>query len=249
MDNDKEVAVLIDAENISPKYLDLIFEEANEDGLVTYKRTYGDWTTPNMNSWKEELLKYGLQPIQQFANTHGKNSSDSALIIDAMDILYKGNVDVFCLCTSDSDFTRLASRLRESGKIVIGMGETKTPEAFVKSCNRFKHLDLIGAEAKKEDEKAEAEAKTKAPKPKEATSGHPSIDDIKEYVKKIISESGEGSCLAGKIGEDLKKKFPNFDARNYKFPSLSSLLKKLGFKATGGTKEDLDNGKPLRISL
>ena len=130
------------------------------------------------------------------------------------------------------------------------MGNSKTPEAFVKPCNMFKHLELIEPEDKKENEKAEAEAKTKAHKAKEVTtSGQISIEEIKDYVTKIISESEEEGCLASKIGDDLIKKFPDFDPRNYEFARLSSLLKNLGFKATGGTKVDLDNGRLLRFSL
>ena len=138
MDNEKRFAVLIDADNVSEKYIKGILDEISNDGVATYKRIYGDWTKPNLGSWKNVLLENSITPIQQYSYTTGKNATDSALIIDAMDILYSGNVDGFCLVSSDSDFTRLASRLRESGMTVVGMGERKTPSAFIAACHQFK---------------------------------------------------------------------------------------------------------------
>jgi len=138
-----QYAVLVDAENVSPKYIDLIFAEASNYGVTTYRRIYGDWTSTRNNGWKEILLDNSITPIQQYSYTEGKNASDSAMIIDAMDILYGGNIDGFILVSSDSDFTRLASRLRESGMSVIGMGESKTPNAFISACNSFKYLDIL----------------------------------------------------------------------------------------------------------
>jgi uncharacterized LabA/DUF88 family protein/Fe-S-cluster formation regulator IscX/YfhJ len=143
MKKDNRFAVLIDAYNISDKYVRLILDEISNDGVATYKRIYGDWTKPALGPWKKVLLDYSITPIQQYGYTTGKNSTDAAMIIDAMDILYSGNVDGFCLVTSDSDFTRLAARLRESGMDVVGMGERKTPKAFVASCNKFKYLDIL----------------------------------------------------------------------------------------------------------
>ncbi|MDD7542585.1 MAG: NYN domain-containing protein, partial [Peptoniphilaceae bacterium] len=138
MSDEARYAVLIDAENVSSKYIHVIFDEASNYGISTYRRIYGDWTSTRNNQWKDLLLNNSISPIQQYSYTNGKNSSDSALIIDAMDILYTGSVDGFVLVSSDSDFTRLASRLRESGMNVIGMGETKTPNAFISACNVFK---------------------------------------------------------------------------------------------------------------
>lgn len=144
MENDsKIIAVLIDAENVSPKYIKSILNEISMDGTPAYKRIYGDWTSTDMTGWKKVLLENNLTPIQQFTYTQGKNASDSAMIIDAMDILYSGNCDGFCLVSSDSDFTRLASRLRESRMFVIGMGESKTPMAFKAACDSFKYLDIL----------------------------------------------------------------------------------------------------------
>ena len=140
---DMKIAVLIDAENISSKYASIILQEASSMGNLIYKRIYGNWTTSTLNSWKKELLDNAIQPIQQYSNTGGKNSSDSALIIDAMDLLYQKRLDAFCIVSSDSDFTRLASRLRESEMFVLGMGEQKTPRAFISACNKFVYLDLL----------------------------------------------------------------------------------------------------------
>lgn len=140
---DMKIAVLIDAENISSKYASIILQEASSMGNLIYKRIYGNWTTPALNTWKKELLDNAIQPIQQYSNTVGKNSSDSSLIIDAMDLLYQKRLDAFCIVSSDSDFTRLASRLRESEMFVLGMGEQKTPRAFISACNKFVYLDLL----------------------------------------------------------------------------------------------------------
>lgn len=143
MDQEMRYAVLIDAENISPKYIKIVMDEISNYGITTYRRIYGDWTSNRNNSWKDILLENSITPIQQYSYTDGKNSSDSALIIDAMDILYSMSVDGFCLVSSDSDFTRLASRLRESGMKVVGMGESKTPKSFISACNTFKYLDIL----------------------------------------------------------------------------------------------------------
>ncbi|SHE32190.1 Uncharacterized conserved protein, LabA/DUF88 family [Atopostipes suicloacalis DSM 15692] len=143
MSKEQQYAVLVDAENVSPKYINIIFSEASNYGVTTYRRIYGDWTSTRNNGWKEILLDNSITPIQQYSYTDGKNSSDSAMIIDAMDILYGESVDGFILVSSDSDFTRLASRLRESGMNVIGMGESKTPNAFISACNSFKYLDIL----------------------------------------------------------------------------------------------------------
>ena len=152
MASDSRFAVLIDADNVSVKYIKIILDELSKDGIATYKRIYGDWTNPALISWKSTLLDNSITPIQQYSYTTGKNSTDSAMIIDAMDILYSGRVDGFCLVSSDSDFTRLASRLRESGMTVIGMGESKTPNSFIAACNKFKYLDILSAADEEETE-------------------------------------------------------------------------------------------------
>lgn len=162
MASDSRFAVLIDADNVSVKYIKTILDEISKDGIATYKRIYGDWTNPSLISWKSTLLDNSITPIQQYSYTTGKNSTDSAMIIDAMDILYSGRVEGFCLVSSDSDFTRLAARLRESGMTVIGMGESKTPNSFIAACNKFKYLDILSAAEEDEPEEAKAEPAKKA---------------------------------------------------------------------------------------
>ena len=152
---DRRFAVLIDADNVSDKYVKIILDEVSNEGVANYKRIYGNWTSPNMASWKNVLLDHSITPIQQYSYTTGKNATDSAMIIDAMDILYSGKVEGFCLVSSDSDFTRLASRLREGGMMVIGMGERKTPKPFIAACNMFRYLDVL----------ATADAAAPAPQP------------------------------------------------------------------------------------
>lgn len=162
-DSGKVIALLIDAENVSPKYIGVILDELTTYGTPAYKRIYGDWTSPDMASWKKLLLETNLTPVQQFSYTQGKNASDSAMIIDAMDILYGKNCDGFCIVSSDSDFTRLASRLRESRMFVIGMGEKKTPTAFKSACDTFKYLDVL-LNAKQQETDNEKALKKPAPK-------------------------------------------------------------------------------------
>ncbi len=218
--NDKKFAVLIDADNISDRYIKLVLEEVSNDGIATYKRIYGDWTKPSLNGWKDILLENSLIPVQQYAYTTGKNSTDSAMIIDAMDILYSGNVSGFCLVSSDSDFTRLASRLRESGMYVVGMGEQKTPTAFISACNRFKYLDLIAREREAEN----------AAQGSENTGEPTSIELIKTVVANFVSErSGEDDwAFIGDVGNMLNKRFPDFDVRNYGFKKLTPFISSLG---------------------
>ncbi len=174
METDLKFAVLIDADNISDKYIKIILDETANNGIATYKRIYGDWTSPQLSSWKPILLDNSIIPMQQYGYTSGKNSTDSAMIIDAMDILYSGTVDGFCIVSSDSDFTRLVARLRESGMHVIGMGESKTPKPFISACNQFKYLDILYANLekaeKKEAEKKEAEKKEKEAEKKQQES-------------------------------------------------------------------------------
>jgi hypothetical protein len=156
---EKRFAVLIDADNVSAKYIKFILDEISNYGVATYKRIYGDWTKPSAVSWKDVLLENSVTPVQQYGYTVGKNSTDSAMIIDAMDILYSGHVDGFCIVSSDSDFTKLASRLRESGMLVVGMGEKKTPKPFIAACNQFKYLDVLAETEKKSMELEENQVK------------------------------------------------------------------------------------------
>lgn len=163
MENNK-FALLIDSDNISAKYISAVLDEMTKYGVTTYRRIYGDWTSPQATKWKEELLKYSISPIQQFSNTTGKNSTDIALIIDAMDILYTGKVDGFCIVSSDGDFTKLASRLRESNMEVIGMGEKKTPRSFVAACTKFTWLENLSNQDEENDAEEKVEEKIEIPK-------------------------------------------------------------------------------------
>ena len=228
---EKRFALLIDCDNIAPDYIDTILDELSKEGFATIRRGYGDWTTQAMSSWKKVLITSSITPHQQFANTKKKNATDSAMIIDAMDILYREPVDGFCLCSSDSDFTRLAQRLRESGKEVIGMGEEKTPEAFVQACTYFRFLDVIKAsEKKKETPKATDQQKSE----EKVDSAITPEAEIKEKISELIesSEDGVGTALSSTIGTELRKRYPSFDPRNYGCKKLIDLIVKLGFKAT-----------------
>mgnify|MGYP005761930837 FL=1 len=205
MASDNRFAVLIDADNVSVKYIKIILDEISKDGIATYKRIYGDWTNPSLISWKSTLLDNSIIPVQQYSYTTGKNSTDSAMIIDAMDILYSGRVEGFCLVSSDSDFTRLAARLRESGMTVIGMGESKTPNSFIAACNKFKYLDILSAADEAEAEEAAPKAepakkpaaqpkktaqKAAAKKPKEEPKAEkePKPAELKKQQEKAIEE-------------------------------------------------------------
>lgn len=162
-DTDLKFAILIDADNVSEKYIKIVLEEVANSGVATYKRIYGDWTSPRLASWKSCLLDNSITPMQQYSYTFGKNATDSAMIIDAMDILYSGTVDGFAIVSSDSDFTRLVARLRESGMVVIGMGEQKTPRPFIAACNQFKYLDLLYAARKAEEDDADEDEDGEVP--------------------------------------------------------------------------------------
>ncbi|RJE47991.1 MULTISPECIES: NYN domain-containing protein [unclassified Dehalobacter] len=226
MENDKKIAVLIDADNVSEKYIKYIFDEIANHGTPTYKRIYGDWTKPNLASWKTVLLNYSITPIQQYSYTTGKNATDAALIIDAMDILYSKSVDGFCIVSSDSDFTKLASRLREAGMYVIGMGEKKTPQPFIAACEKFKYLEVLGVIPASPYETNE-QAKTRVQgTPQE---GMASIDELIEAIKIIVTESSDedGWAFLGEVGIKLNKRYPDFDTRNYGHVKLTPLIASL----------------------
>ena len=220
---DMRYAVLIDADNIAGKYIKTIMDEVSTYGTATYRRIYGDWTNPNLEGWKKNLLENSIIPVQQYGYTTGKNSTDAAMIIDAMDILYSENVDGFCLVTSDSDFTRLAARLRESGMDVIGMGEQKTPRAFIAACNRFKYLDLIYSE-KKELAKADEEVKESK---KASVQGN--LEALKSSIVDMVEENSDddGWMTTGALGTILSKRYPDFDVRNFGYTKLTPFIRSL----------------------
>lgn len=212
--DEKCYALLIDADNISAKYIKPILTELSKYGVITYKRIYGDWTSTQHSSWKDELLKNSITPIQQFSYTQGKNATDSAMIIDAMDILYTNDVDGFCIASSDSDFTRLVSRLRESGKMVIGMGENKTPEPFRKACDKFTILENLLIEQELGQSKPE-EVHDKLSKEK-----------IEDAIIKMVIENQNSNKVTGlgEIGSRLVNLYPDFDVRSYGYNMLSKFL-------------------------
>jgi hypothetical protein len=248
MPGELKFAVLIDADNIAPKYIKIILNEIINNGIATYKRIYGNWTSPALASWKDVLLENSIVPVQQYDYTTGKNSTDSAMIIDAMDILYSGHVSGFCLASSDSDFTRLATRLRESGMTVIGMGEKKTPKPFIKACDQFKFLDALYENTPSvipEADTAVAGKRISDLKTENKISdSQTDISTIKNEIERIVQESSddEGYMLASELGNRLGKRFPDFDVRNYgKYRKLTDFLKSLESlelkvpKSTGST--------------
>lgn len=233
--SDRRFALLIDADNVSARYLKPILNELSKYGTVTIKRIYGDWTLTLHAKWKDALLENSITPIQQFGYTQGKNATDSAMIIDAMDILYSGTCDGFVLVSSDSDFTRLATRLREAGMKVYGMGEKKTPKPFIVACDKFVYIEVIraaakqAAEAAKKKEEAQAKKTAKKENKKCQTSSSPAPEEIVELIAESVEDLCEEDGLAhmGKLGNLLLKKQPDFDPRNYGFSKLSKLIRAL----------------------
>ncbi|MFA5298446.1 MAG: NYN domain-containing protein [Lutibacter sp.] len=217
---DIKLAVLIDGDNIPSKYIKEMIEEIAKYGTPTIKRIYGDWTKPQLGKWKTILLENAITPIQQYSYTTGKNATDSAMIIDAMDILYSNNVNGFCLASSDSDFTRLATRLRESGMQVYGIGEKKTPDPFIVACDKFIYLEILEPFSESHDEKGVESKKSNLEKitPK-----------VIKFLKQAVSDvaDDDGWAFLGDVGSLILKKQPNFDSRNFGFEKLTPLFKSL----------------------
>ena len=225
MQKEIRLAVLIDADNVPYSNVKGVMEEIAKYGTPTFKRIYGDWTKPTVSGWKNVLLENAITPIQQYSYTSGKNSSDSALIIDAMDILYSGKVDGFCIISSDSDFTRLATRLREAGMKVFGIGQKKTPNPFIVACDKFIYMEIIPMAD--EPETNETKPKEIKPKPKATVDkiGKETIKLIRTTINDIADENGW--AFLGDVGNLLLKKHPNFDPRNFGFLKLTPLIKSL----------------------
>lgn len=220
--SEQKMAVLIDADNVPYSSIKEMLEEVAKNGTPTIKRIYADWTRPNANGWKSVLLENAITPIQQYSYTSGKNSSDSALIIDAMDILYSQQVDAFCIVSSDSDFTRLATRLRESGKKVMGIGEKKTPLPFITACDKFVYIEIL----KQQTLPAKSEEKQKEGK-KAAAPMNPVDQSLVALLKDSVSDLADetGWTFLGELGNFLLKKKRDFDPRNYGFQKLLPLIK------------------------
>ncbi|MEJ6792620.1 MAG: NYN domain-containing protein [Lacinutrix sp.] len=217
---DIKLAVLIDGDNIPSAHVKEMMEEIAKYGNPTIKRIYGDWTKPHLNKWKALLLENAITPIQQYAYTLGKNATDSAMIIDAMDILYSEKVDGFCLVSSDSDFTRLATRLREAGMQVYGIGEKKTPNPFIVACDKFIYIEILRNQAEESDSGSLEKATIKPSKYDKITQ-----KDIKFIASTIDDLSDDdGWAFLGDVGSLMQKKQPNFDSRNYGFQKLTPLI-------------------------
>ncbi|RMF00023.1 MAG: NYN domain-containing protein [Bacteroidetes bacterium] len=221
---DLKLAVLIDADNVPYRVVKGMMEEIAKYGTATTKRIYGDWTKPTVRGWKSVLLEHAITPVQQYSYTTGKNATDSAMIIDAMDILYSEKVDGFCIVSSDSDFTRLATRLRESGMRVIGLGEKKTPDPFIVACDRFIFLEILI------DQDEEEDSSTGATKRKTTKAKKPAIPKkVQRLIATTIDDLSDedGWAFLGEVGSLLIKKQPSFDPRNYGFDKLTPLLKSM----------------------
>ncbi len=229
---DARLAVLIDADNTSARHAADLLEEIAKYGSPTVKRAYGDWTTQQLVRWKDELHRHAIQPVQQFAYTTGKNSTDSALIIDAMDLLYSGNLDAFAIVSSDSDFTRLATRLRESGATVYGLGQRKTPESFREACDRFIYLEVLGGAAAAEPQATDEPA--------------PPLPDLRKLLTKAVDSTSQddGWSTLSAVGSYLGKSHASFDPRNYGYPKLVALA-----RAQNYIDVEQPGSGPVRIRL
>ena len=227
---DLRLAVLIDADNVPYANVRPMFQEIAKYGTPTFKRIYADWTKPTVSGWKKVLLENAITPIQQYSYSTGKNASDSAMIIDAMDILYSGKVDGFCIVSSDSDFTRLATRLREAGMMVIGIGEKKTLIPFITACDKFIYIEILKAE---ETEVTPDESHLIKKSKKTIKNNTAPLNNIDKGLIKLISDSisdledENGWAYLGNLGNLLLKKKPDFDSRNYNYPKLLPLIKSL----------------------
>lgn len=221
--NDPRLAVLIDADNVPYSNVKGMMEEIAKYGTPTFKRIYGDWTKPTVSGWKSVLLENAITPIQQYSYTTGKNATDSAMIIDAMDILYTGKVDGFCIISSDSDFTRLALRLREAGVKVIGMGQKKTPLPFIAACDKFIYIEILAEKAQQHAREEDKKEDTPAPSNTIKRLDENTIQLISASVGDLADETGW--AFLGDIGTLILKKEPDFDPRNYGFKKLGQLIK------------------------
>jgi uncharacterized LabA/DUF88 family protein len=235
---DARLAVLIDADNAQPSRSDALMAEIATFGMATVKRIYGDWTTSQLTGWKTAANKHAIQPMQQFAYTKGKNSTDSALIIDAMDLLYSDRLDGFVLVSSDSDFTRLASRLRESGKTVYGVGERKTPEAFRAACDRFIYTDVLGVETAEVEEEPDHEVTagsaaalaTNKPTPRQTSKQLKGDSALVQLLRGAVASASDddGWANLGAVGTTAAKQSPDFDSRNWGYAKLIDLVTTIG---------------------
>jgi len=237
-----KLAVLIDADNTQPAIIEGLLDEIAKYGVASVKRIYGDWTSTHLRSWKERLLANAIQPIQQFSYTTGKNATDSAMIIDAMDLLYSEKLDGFCIVSSDSDFTRLASRLRESGCTVYGFGEEKTPKAFVKVCDKFIFTEIL---LENQEEQDEDENRPRVKQRKEFKVDRKLLKLLRDAVDDIAEESGW--AYLGGVGQKINNRASEFDPRNYGFKKLGDLFRAIPQFETEERPQEHGTGRQVYI--
>lgn len=240
-ENNQPLALLIDGDNASPKVLEGLLAEIANYGTASVKRIYGDWTKPNLNGWKDCLLEHSIQPIQQFAYTTGKNATDGAMIIDAMDLLYTGRFSGFCIVSSDSDFARLAARVREQGLTVYGFGARKTPRPFITACDKFVYFDVLNANADEEVNPKESantgrSAALKSQGPKKPELNATAIDMLIKAIAATAEDDGQANLA--RVGAHLAKQAPDFDSRNFGFPRLTELVEASGIAEVERTEQN-----------
>jgi uncharacterized LabA/DUF88 family protein len=240
----EKLAVLIDADNTQPAIIEGLLNEIAKYGIASIKRIYGDWTNTNLRSWKDRLLEFAIQPIQQFSYTSGKNSTDSAMIIDAMDILYSEKLDGFCIVSSDSDFTRLAARLRESGRMVYGFGEKKTPRAFVTVCDKFIYTEIL-KDSPGEEEIDEDDAKPITKNRKDFKVDRKLLKLLRDAVDDLADESGW--AYLGGVGQKINNRSSEFDPRNYGFKKLGDLFRAIPQFETEERPQENGTGRQVYI--
>ena len=238
-ENQKRLAVLIDADNAQATIIEAVLEEVANHGIASVKRIYGDWTSPQLKSWKQFVLEHSVQPIQQFAYTKGKNATDSALIIDAMDLLYSGKLDGFCIVSSDSDFTRLSTRLRETGQIVYGFGEKKTPEAFMSACDRFFYVENL------QSVKIDVEPKVERHTDNQLKQDTRLINSIRKAIAE--SDDDEGWANLGAVSQIIRNAWPQFDPRNYGYRKMGELMRAIDLFEFDSRKTSPDSPPLLYI--
>lgn len=239
-----KLAVLVDADNAQASIVEGLLAEIAKYGVASVKRIYGDWTSTNLRSWKDKLLEYAIQPVQQFSYTTGKNATDSAMIIDAMDLLYTESLDGFCIVSSDSDFTRLAARLREDGKLVLGFGQRKTPKPFVAACDKFIYTEILREpEEERGEERGEKEV---APKAAADLKGDRKVANL---LRAAVEDAADefGWAYLGAVGTYIANRQPEFDPRNYGYRKLGDLIKSSGLFEIDERASPTDPGKQIYI--
>jgi uncharacterized LabA/DUF88 family protein len=221
-ENAARLAVLIDADNAQPAIVDALLAEIAKYGTAHVKRAYGDWTTGNLRGWKDQLLAQSIQPIQQFAYTRGKNATDSAMVIDAMDLLYSGRFEAFCIVSSDSDFTRLAARIRESGPIVYGFGERKTPKPFVAACDKFIYIENLSYPAGTTEPADAPTARTTRASAAQLKADTALVSRLRNAMEAASDDDGWAQLAS--VGQIITNQSPDFDSRTYGYAKLSDLM-------------------------